>query len=112
MEWVRGWLMYFSAEFQSQIEEMIYRLFTDAAFRDGFLRAVVVGVVVGFLVGRLRGWYKKCRAFFLPVEVKMEGAKPFTVYQGCLFSAFKIGLVLVVVIILLVGMLANSLAGG
>jgi hypothetical protein len=71
----------------------------------------MVGVVVGLLFKTLNGWYKKCRAFFRPGEVKVEGAKPFDVYQGCLFSAFKIGLVLVVVIILLVGMLANSLEG-
>ena len=44
-EWVRQWLMYFAAVIQGQLGEIGGRLATDAAFRDGFVRAVVVGVL-------------------------------------------------------------------
>src|SRR5687768_10001499 len=108
IEWLRDWLMYFGRESREELWVIGERLVDDAAFRAGFVRAVLVGGGLAVLFIWLNKWYKKCRAFFLPAEAKMSGAKPFDVYQGCLFSAFKIALVGVILFVLLLAMIASG----
>lgn len=111
LEWIR-WLLLAAAAFLNQLFALLAGKFaSEPRFREGFIAALILGLVIGTASRYILYWRKQIQDFFRPPVfiLQSRGPTPAQSYASCIGAVAKIGLFTVLILILLIAMLTEGL---
>lgn len=111
LDGIRWVLQAVAAFIDKQLAILFDRLWHDVEYREGFVAALLLGLIIGFLSRQYLKWRRQIQEFFRPpvFVLQSRGPTPYQSYQSCLMGAFKLAFFSILFLILFLAMISNRL---